>query len=53
MLGISALPIPVYSVDASVWARGLVFALLIGVLVGLLPALRGLRLRITDALAGR
>jgi putative ABC transport system permease protein len=35
------------------WAVGLGLAVLIGVVVGLLPALRGMRLNIVDALAGR
>lgn len=35
------------------WAMGLAVAALIGVAVGLLPALRGMRLNIVDALAGR
>ena len=35
------------------WAMGLGMAALIGVVVGLLPALRGMRLNIVDALAGR
>ena len=35
------------------WAMGLGLAALIGVVVGLMPALRGMRLNIVDALAGR
>jgi putative ABC transport system permease protein len=35
------------------WAMGIVLMLAIGMIVGLLPALRGLRLNIVDALAGR
>jgi putative ABC transport system permease protein len=35
------------------WLTGLVLMLLIGVIVGLLPALRAMRLNIVDALAGR
>ena len=35
------------------WASGLGLAALIGLVVGLLPALRGMRLNIVDALAGR
>ncbi|MFC3815066.1 ABC transporter permease [Lysobacter sp. GCM10012299] len=35
------------------WAVGLALMLAIGVIVGLLPALRGMRLNIVDALAGR
>jgi putative ABC transport system permease protein len=37
----------------AVWARALGLMLLIGVIVGAMPAYRGLRLRIVDALAGR
>ena len=36
-----------------VWARSVGLMLLIGVVVGALPAYRGLRLRVVDALAGR
>jgi len=39
--------------SAAVWARALAVMLLIGLVVGALPAYRGLRLRIVDALAGR
>ena len=35
------------------WALGIVLMLAIGVLVGLMPALRAMRLNIVDALAGR
>jgi putative ABC transport system permease protein len=35
------------------WLTGLVLMLAFGVLAGLLPALRGMRLNIVDALAGR
>lgn len=41
------------SVGATTWALGLGLMLLIGVLVGVLPALRAMRLKIVDALAGR
>jgi putative ABC transport system permease protein len=37
----------------AVWARALGLMLLIGLIVGAMPAYRGLRLRIVDALAGR
>ena len=37
----------------AVWARSLGLMLLIGFVVGALPAYRGLRLRVVDALAGR
>jgi putative ABC transport system permease protein len=35
------------------WLEGVALMALIGVLVGALPARRGMRLRIVDALAGR
>ena len=40
-------------VGATEWARGLILATLIGLAVGFLPAWRGMRLRIVDALSGR
>jgi putative ABC transport system permease protein len=43
---------PIVSSPAA-WARSLTLMVLIGALVGALPAYRGLRLRIVDALAGR
>ena len=43
---------PIVSSPA-VWARSLGLMLVIGLVVGALPAYRGLRLRIVDALAGR
>ena len=49
-LGI-ALP-PILS-SPTVWMRALAIMVLIGLVVGALPAYRGLRLRIVDALAGR
>jgi len=47
--GMIALP----TVPAGTWALGLALMLGIGVVVGLLPALRARRLKIVDALAGR
>ncbi len=41
------------SVGAGSWALGVALMLLIGLLVGALPALRAMRLNIVDALAGR
>ncbi len=63
-LAISTLLVPVVSAGSGgmiqlpgllpqTWAWGLGLAALIGVVVGLLPALRGMRLNIVDALAGR
>jgi putative ABC transport system permease protein len=45
--------VPMLPVGAAIWLRGFALMLLIGVLVGVLPARRGMRLRIVDALAGR
>jgi putative ABC transport system permease protein len=36
-----------------IWLEGAVLMIAIGIVVGVLPALRGMRLRIVDALAGR
>ena len=36
-----------------IWFEGLVLMIVIGIVVGALPALRGMRLKIVDALAGR
>ena len=36
-----------------IWVEGLVLMIVIGIVVGALPALRGMRLKIVDALAGR
>jgi len=36
-----------------IWVEGAVLMIVIGIAVGVLPALRGMRLRIVDALAGR
>ena len=63
-LGIAALLMPVVSgasggiiqlptVLPQTWAMGLLLMLAIGAVVGLLPALRAMRLKIVDALAGR
>ncbi|MET0230824.1 MAG: FtsX-like permease family protein [Rhodanobacteraceae bacterium] len=40
-------------IGARTWSLGIVLMLGIGLVVGYLPALRGMRLRIVDALAGR
>lgn len=44
---------PLLPVGWAAWARGLGLMLVIGLVVGALPARRGMRLRIVDALAGR
>lgn len=45
--------LPMSPVGMSIWLRGIALMIVIGLLVGALPALRGMRLRIVDALAGR
>ena len=45
--------LPLLPVGAAIWLRGLAFMVAIGLVVGSLPARRGMRLRIVDALAGR
>jgi putative ABC transport system permease protein len=44
-------PIPILPVQAGVWARGLSLAVLIGLVVGALPAFQGTQLRIVEALS--
>jgi len=45
--------VPMMNIGASIWTSGLALMVGIGIVVGVLPALRGMRLRIVDALAGR
>ncbi len=45
--------LPMANVTGSIWGVAIVLMLVIGVIVGVLPALRGMRLKIVDALAGR
>lgn len=45
--------LPMQSVPVSTWGLGLLLSMVIGIVVGLLPALRARRLKIVDALAGR
>jgi putative ABC transport system permease protein len=45
--------IPMLPVGAAAWLRGIALMVVIGLLVGVLPARRGMKLRIVDALAGR
>lgn len=58
MLGVRAMqwanvfPIPILPIGSEVWMRGLLLAAVIGLLIGVLPALRGMRVRIVDALRG-
>jgi putative ABC transport system permease protein len=45
--------LPMVPVGGSIWLQGVGAMVLIGLVVGALPAQRGMRLRIVDALAGR
>jgi putative ABC transport system permease protein len=45
--------LPMLPVAGHAWLRGISLMLLIGLIVGALPARRGMRLRIVDALVGR
>jgi putative ABC transport system permease protein len=45
--------IPMAPVGADIWIHGLLLMVVVGLLVGALPALRAMRLNIVDALAGR
>ena len=45
--------LPMMPVNAGIWLRGVVAMVLLGLLVGALPARRGMRLNIINALAGR
>jgi putative ABC transport system permease protein len=53
MEAIAGFVFPPIVASVAVWARSLALMLLIGIVVGALPAYRGLRLRVVDALAGR
>jgi putative ABC transport system permease protein len=45
--------VPMLAVAGPTWLRGMELAVAIGLVVGVMPALRGMRLRIVDALSGR
>jgi putative ABC transport system permease protein len=45
--------IPIAPVDSNIWVDAIVTMIVVGLLVGALPALRAMRLNIVDALAGR
>ena len=45
--------LPLASLDWAIWVEAVGLMVLIGVIVGALPAMRGMRLRIVDALSGR
>ena len=40
-------------VGGSIWGSAIVLMIAIGLIIGVLPALRGMHLKIVDALAGR
>ena len=44
---------PMADVDWRIWGSAIGLMVVIGLIVGVLPALRGMRLKIVDALAGR
>jgi putative ABC transport system permease protein len=50
---VAATDLPMLPVAGPIWLRGMELAVAIGLIVGVLPALRGMRLRIVDGLAGR
>ena len=63
-MGLAAVIIPILSqvsngmmnlptIPAETWTLGLILMLVIGIVVGALPAMRAMRLKIVDALAGR
>jgi putative ABC transport system permease protein len=45
--------VPMSTIGADIWIRGVLLMVVIGLLVGALPGLRAMRLNIVDALAGR
>ncbi|TAN06257.1 MAG: FtsX-like permease family protein [Rhodanobacteraceae bacterium] len=45
--------LPMADVGSSIWGVAIVLMIIIGLIVGVLPALHGMRLKIVDALAGR
>ncbi|MGH8125655.1 MAG: ABC transporter permease [Rhodanobacteraceae bacterium] len=45
--------LPMANVGGAIWGPAIILMIVIGVVVGVLPALRGMRLQIVDALAGR
>lgn len=45
--------LPMADVDGGIWLAAIVLMIAIGLVVGVLPAMRGMRLKIVDALAGR
>jgi len=53
LAAVSAGALMVTHIPAQTWALGVALMLLFGLMVGLGPALRAMRLKIVDALAGR
>ena len=45
--------LPMADVDGAIWGSAIVLMVVIGIVVGMLPASRGMRMHIVDALAGR
>ena len=45
--------LPMANVGGSIWGSAIALMIVIGLIVGVLPALRGMHLKIVDALAGR
>ncbi|MBV8909712.1 MAG: FtsX-like permease family protein, partial [Gammaproteobacteria bacterium] len=45
--------VPLNPVGREIWLQGVGLAIAVGLIVGALPAVRGMRLRIVDALSGR
>jgi putative ABC transport system permease protein len=45
--------VPVHALAGGTWLAGVLLMVLIGMVVGLPPALRAMRLNIVDALSGR
>ncbi len=45
--------LPLQPLGVSIWLRAVALMIVIGLVVGALPAMRGMRLRIVDALSGR
>ena len=45
--------LPMADVGGSIWGSAIVLMIAIGLIIGVLPALRGMHLKIVDALAGR
>ena len=53
LLASDVLQVSVLPVGIDIWAHGLLLAAVIAFLIGIPPAMRGMRLRVVDALSGR